>query len=110
VQYRRPLILERSTMNIWQAKLATGFGTIVLGLSASVFVQEQELPNKALLATEINDATMAASITRHRSATTVGTQWGRILEALPRGSLLGNFRQAIPDFAVRGPGIAKSAY
>ena len=42
-------------MNIWQAKLATGFGTIVLGLSASVFVQEQELPNKALLATEIND-------------------------------------------------------
>ncbi len=42
-------------MNIWQAKLATGFGTIVLGLSASVFVQKQESPNKALLATEIND-------------------------------------------------------
>ena len=42
-------------MNIWQAKLATGFGTIVLGLSASMFVQEQELPNEALLATEIND-------------------------------------------------------
>ncbi len=42
-------------MNIWQAKLATGFGTIVLGLSASVFVQEQELPNKTLLATETND-------------------------------------------------------
>ncbi len=40
-------------MNIWQAKLATGIGTIVLGLSASVFVQEQELPNKALLASEI---------------------------------------------------------
>jgi hypothetical protein len=42
-------------MNIWQAKLATGLGTILLGLSASVFVQEQELPNKALLAAEIND-------------------------------------------------------
>jgi len=40
---------------MWQAKLATGLGTIVLGLSASVFVQEQELLNKALLATEIND-------------------------------------------------------
>ena len=42
-------------MNIWQAKLATGLGTILLGLSASVFVQEQELPNKALLAREIID-------------------------------------------------------
>jgi hypothetical protein len=42
-------------MNSWQAKLATGIGTIVLGLSDSVFVQEQELPNKALFATEIND-------------------------------------------------------
>ncbi len=42
-------------MNFWQAKLATGFGTIVLGLSTSVSVQKQELPNKALLATEIND-------------------------------------------------------
>ncbi len=42
-------------MNVWQAKLATGFGTIVQGLSASMFVQEQESPNKALLATEIND-------------------------------------------------------
>jgi hypothetical protein len=42
-------------MKIWQSKPATGLGTILLGLSASVFVQEQELPNKALLATEIND-------------------------------------------------------
>ena len=49
-------------MNTWHAKLATGLGTIVLGLSALVFAQEQEQdspgqepPSKALLATEIND-------------------------------------------------------
>jgi len=49
-------------MNIWHAKLATGLGTIVLGLSALAFAQEQEQdslgqepPNKALLATEINE-------------------------------------------------------
>ena len=47
-------------MKIWQAKLATGLGTIVLGLSALAFAQEQdspgqEPPNKAVLATEIND-------------------------------------------------------
>jgi len=49
-------------MNIWHAKLATGLGTIVLGLCALAFAQEQEHestgqepPNKALLATAIND-------------------------------------------------------
>jgi len=29
-------------MNIWHAKLATGLGTIVLGLSALAVAQEQE--------------------------------------------------------------------
>ena len=49
-------------MNNWHAKLATGLGTIVLGLSALAYAQEQEQdspgqepPSKALLATEIND-------------------------------------------------------
>lgn len=49
-------------MKIWHAKLATGLGTILLGLSALASAQEQEQdspgqepPNKALLATEIND-------------------------------------------------------
>ena len=51
-------------MNIWHAKLATGLGTIVLGLCALAFAQEQEQeqdspgqepPNKALLATEIKE-------------------------------------------------------
>ena len=51
-------------MNSCHAKLATGLGMIVLGLSALSFSQdevqeqdsaEQEPPNKALLATEINE-------------------------------------------------------
>jgi hypothetical protein len=64
-------------MKIWQAKLATGFGTIVLGLSASVFVQEQESPNKALLATEINDGRKhSAAQMRNYSWHTVGTNPG----------------------------------
>jgi len=49
-------------MNIWHTKHAIGLGTIVLGLSALAFAQEQEQdspgqepPNKALLATEINE-------------------------------------------------------
>jgi len=68
-------------MNIWQAKLATGFGTIVLGLSASVFVQEQELPNKALLATEINDGrNHNAAQMRNYSWHTVGKNPGDATE------------------------------
>ena len=51
-------------MKSWHAKLTTGLGMIVLGLSALAFSQEeapekdspeQEPPNKALLATEINE-------------------------------------------------------
>ncbi len=47
-------------MKIWHAELATGLGMILLGSSALASAQEQdtpeqEPPNKALLATEIND-------------------------------------------------------
>ncbi len=68
-------------MNIWQAKLATGFGTIVLGLSASVFAQEQESPNKALLVTEINDGRdHNAALMRNYSWDTVGKNTGGATE------------------------------
>ncbi len=68
-------------MNIWQAKLATGFGTIVLGLSASVFVHEQESPNKALLATEINDGrNHNAAQMRNYSWHTVGKNPGGAIQ------------------------------
>lgn len=47
-------------MNTWHNRLATGLGIIVLGLSVLASAQEedsepQEPPNKALLATEINE-------------------------------------------------------
>ncbi len=66
---------------MWQAKLATAFGAIVLGLSASVFVQEQELPNKAPLATEINDGrNHNAAQMRNYSWHTVGKKPGDATE------------------------------
>ena len=55
-------------MNGWHAKLATGLGIIVLGFSTLAFSQDevqeqespgQEPPNKALLATEINDSVIS---------------------------------------------------
>ncbi len=60
MKYRYSLNTGKWAMKIWHAKLATGLGTILLGLSASVFAQEQdsagqEPPNKALLATEIEE-------------------------------------------------------
>ena len=47
-------------MNIWHKRIAIGLGTVVLGLSVLAYTQEQdsqpqEPPNKALLATEINE-------------------------------------------------------
>lgn len=46
-------------MNIWHARLATGLGAMVLGLSLAVAQEQeppvQEPPNKGVLATEIND-------------------------------------------------------
>ena len=70
----------------WQTGISTGLGTIVLGLSALTFAQEQESPeqeppNKALLATEINEGRMNnAAQMRNYSWHTVGKNPGGAAE------------------------------
>jgi hypothetical protein len=77
-------------MKIWRARLATGLGTIVLGLSTLAIAQEQEQeqdspgqepPNKAVLATEINDGR------KHNAAQMRNYSWNTRTEIIIDGEV-----------------------